>query len=267
MGTTRRSRTSPTFRAQNIPSPISTNDDSDDDLQKNTSLDESFTEDGDLVDVKSSKMSGVVFATVVVAVICVIFAHFGGNTYVSKLMISRSVSARLASETASHALQISAKKQAHKQHNTPSTVITKTSSMSSGLIEFSVSGSDNHLERPTILYLSSSEDSESFKTAANQFGYVFGIPVTEQKYWDATSPVPTDPSSISNVLKSLKTICSNVPDSRPSCDMNSEKVYVAGATDFGFHAFKVDVMEEVWEEIRLPGLEGGSWEERLLWLQ
>ncbi|GMH82259.1 hypothetical protein TrVE_jg4840 [Triparma verrucosa] len=269
MGTTsRRTRNSPTFRAQNIPSPISTNDDSDDDLQKNTSLDESFTEDGDLLGEKSGMGTHSFYGlTCLVLVLSLLFATQGGPMYINKLLISREVRAREARESKAHEEEINRKKTVHKGHEMPATVVTKTSSMNDGLIEFSVSGGEAaEASRPIMLYLSGS-DGEEFSNAANQVGYIFGLPVGAQTYWGKESPVPSNPGSITNVLKSLNTICSQVPADRPSCSINSDKVYVAGSTDFGFHAFKVDVNKDHWEEIRIPGLAGGSWEDRLLWLQ
>lgn len=99
---------------------------------------------------------------------------------------------------------------------------------------------------PCFVLLSSSD--EAFTDAANRYNLVYGQfeneKLTTSPYWDANSPIPTDPRSIQTMLLSVGAVCGT----KKRCNVRGSYYVGANSERYGKIVYKVDVESGAWVE-------------------
>ena len=237
-----------------MPSPTSTSEDSEDDLDKNTSLDESFDSGGSI---KSTSLPSLYVVACLSIVFSLLFAGLGGPVHVTRWHRDRQHSIREASSLASSLKTVSTLLESHVHHSLPPMPLTTASSDGRGSVKFHTSTSDLSRRRPLALYFGM--DSSAFADAANQAGYAYGVAEGKQHYWDLSRPFPSSPSGFTGLFAAASTAC----DENTECGgVDGARVYVLADTEgLGRVTFKVE--GGVWEEVRVRDI-GGLKEELIL---
>ena len=148
----------------------------------------------------------------------------------------------------------------------PASVLTRTATSGGGNVDFYQSGGAG--VSPVVMMFGESVDGE-FVKAGNRMGYIWGTSVNSAA-WPASSPFPVDQHGVTNVLKSVVDVCEGSVArgqhrSVRKCESDKGKIYVGSHTKYGMTFFRVDVGNDVWEEVRVPK-QAESWEQKLLWL-
>ena len=177
----------------NVPSPTSTSDDSDDDVLKKSSLDESFQTDADLVNflddddgcsssvvstraARSGKYSAATLASLSFVLLLLAFVSVGtyygkgglgyfrgvlldmhknsnGKNILLRYIAHGEIKAREAKLDMEKHEIFSSKKSKHVSNELPPSVLTKSSSSSRGVLKFNLSGKLTNSNRPMMVYL------------------------------------------------------------------------------------------------------------------
>ena len=237
-----------------MPSPTSTSEDSEDDLDKNTSLDESFDSGGSI---KSPSLPPLYAVACLSIVLSLLFAGLGGPAHVTRWHRDRQHSIREATSLASSLKTVETRLSSHVLHSLPPKPLTTASSDGRGSVQFHTSTSPSSRRRPLALYFGG--DAPSFADAANQAGYAYGVAEGKQHYWDLSRPFPSSLSGFSGLLSAAFAACG---DSEECGGVDGGRVYVLADTDGeGRVTYKVE--GGVWEEVRVRDV-GGIKEELIL---